>query len=355
MTKRQEKITYVIIILMGIITIISLTFAGILGSLYLREKRQVQEVINAQDTEEREEIILEQEDLLTQQKVNEMLVQKEASVQESMKAKMKELVMAKDGGPLTMLRYFFPENLIFYDEGGYEFIPIINSIKKHTLMAENFKKSEDGEITYEQGDTVLSYKGIDVSKYQETIDWQAVKADGVEYAFIRLGLRGYGSGKIVLDEYYDENMRGANEAGVSAGVYFFTQAITVEEAIEEAQFVVENLQEYDVTCPVVFDVEMITGNDGRANSITKEERTDIVIAFCEEIKRAGYTPMIYGNVKCFTKMLDITKIEAYEKWYAFYDDYMYFPYEVSIWQYTEKGTVDGIKGDVDLNISFKLW
>ena len=129
----------------------------------------------------------------------------------------------------------------------------------------------------------------------------------------------------------------------------------MEEAQEEAAFVIENLAEYDVPYPVVFDVEMITGQDGRANNLTMQERTDITIAFCEAVKAAGYTPMIYGNVKCFTKMLDMTKLEQYEKWYAFYDKYMYFPYEVSMWQYSEKGTVDGIEGTVDMNIAYKQW
>ena len=117
----------------------------------------------------------------------------------------------------------------------------------------------------------------------------------------------------------------------------------------------ENLADYDVPYPVVFDVEMIVGEKGRANELTMQERTDITIAFCETIREAGYTPMIYGNVKCFTKMLDMTRLENYDKWYAFYDDYMYFPYEVSAWQYTEKGSVNGIEGKVDMNISYKQW
>jgi GH25 family lysozyme M1 (1,4-beta-N-acetylmuramidase) len=140
-----------------------------------------------------------------------------------------------------------------------------------------------------------------------------------------------------------------------AGVYFFTQAVTVDEALEEAAYVIENIADYDVPYPVVFDVEMIDGANGRANSLTKEERTDITIAFCEAVKQAGYTPMVYGNVKCFTKLLDMTRLEDYEKWYAFYDNYMYMPYNVSCWQYTEKGTVDGISGKVDMNISYKTW
>lgn len=350
---RRDKSVYVVMIIMGMVSILSLTFACFIGALYIQERDAV-ETINETQMRQAIDGTAEQTELL-ESEVDELLAQRELDVKASMKQKMKELVEAKDGGPLTMLRYFFPENLIFYDEGGYVFAPILAEIKKHSLMQENFIKLENGEMTYQENGEIKSHKGIDVSKYQGKIDWKAVKEDGVEYAFIRLGLRGYESGKVVLDEYFKQNMRDANNAGVKVGVYFFTQAITVEEAKEEAEFVIKHLADYDVPYPVVFDVEMIVGGDGRANKLSKEERTDICVAFCESIKEAGYTPMIYGNVKCFTKLIDMTRLEAYEKWYAFYGDYMYFPYEVSMWQYTESGTVNGIKGDVDLNISFKTW
>lgn len=347
---RRDKSVYVVMIIMGMVSVLSLTFACFVAALYMQEKQAVQTIQEIEAIE-----LTTQEPGLSEQEVDELLVQRELDVKASMKQKMKELVEAKDGGPLTMLRYFFPENLIYYDEGGYVFAPILSEIKKHMLMQENFVKLESGEMTYQENGVITSHKGIDVSKYQGKIDWKAVKEDGVEYAFIRLGLRGYESGKIVIDEYFKQNMRGANDAGVKAGVYFFTQAITVEEAQEEAAFVIKQLADYDVPYPVVFDVEMIVGGNGRANNLSKEERTDICVAFCEAIKEAGYIPMIYGNVKCFTKMVDMARLEDYEKWYAFYGDYMYFPYEVSMWQYTEKGSVKGIKGDVDLNISFKTW
>lgn len=350
---KRDKSVYVVMIIMGMVCVLSLTFACFVAALYMQERQAVQTV---KETEAQETIgFTTQEPGVPKDEVDELLAQRELDVQASMKQKMRELVEAKDGGPLTMLRYFFPENLIFYDEGGYVFAPILSVIKKHALMQENFVKLESGEMTYQENGVITSHKGIDVSKYQGKIDWEAVKEDGVEYAFIRLGLRGYESGKIVLDEYFKQNMRGANNAGVKAGVYFFTQAITVEEAKEEAAFVIEQLADYDVPYPVVFDVEMIVGGNGRANKLSKEERTDICVAFCEAIREAGYTPMIYGNVKCFTKLVDMVRLEAYEKWYAFYGDYMYFPYEVSMWQYTESGSVKGIKGDVDLNISFKTW
>lgn len=285
--------------------------------------------------------------------ISALLQDKENELEASIKERMKELVMAEDGSPLKMLRSFFPENLIYADQDEYVFAPVLDGVKKHNYSEENFVETDDGEMQYIENGTVVSHKGIDVSKYQGDIDWAAVASDGVEYAFVRLGLRGYGSGKLVLDEYFDQNMRGAKEAGIKTGVYFFTQAITVEEAIEEADYVLENITGYDVSYPVVFDVEMIVNDDGRANGLSQKDRTDITIAFCDRIKAAGFTPMIYGNVKCFTKLLDMTRLNDYEKWYAFYDDYMYMPYEVGIWQYTEKGKVAGINTGVDLNISYK--
>lgn len=285
--------------------------------------------------------------------ISALLQDKENELEASIKERMKELVMAEDGSPLKMLRSFFPENLIYADQDEYVFAPVLDGVKKHNYSEENFVETDDGEMQYIENGTVVSHKGIDVSKYQGDIDWAAVASDGVKYAFVRLGLRGYGSGKLVLDEYFDQNMRGAKEAGIKTGVYFFTQAITVEEAIEEADYVLENITGYDVSYPVVFDVEMIVNDDGRANGLSQKDRTDITIAFCDRIKAAGFTPMIYGNVKCFTKLLDMTRLNDYEKWYAFYDDYMYMPYEVGIWQYTEKGKVAGINTGVDLNISYK--
>ena len=356
MHKRADRALYIMLIIMGLITVISLTFTGILGAMYLKEKDKNQEAV-AKQAQLEEEVVsaFAGGDSITDEEMQKLLDAKTADVESSMKEKMKELVSSPDGGALTMLRYFFPENLVYYDEGGYVFAPILDSVKKNELVDDNFHQNDKNEMEYIENGTITSHKGIDVSKYQGDIDWQAVKADGVEYAFVRLGLRGYGSGKLVLDENFGDNMRGANEAGVMAGAYFFTQAITVDEAREEAQFVLENLADYDVPYPVVFDVEMIVGDKGRANGLTMQERTDITIAFCEAIREAGYTPMIYGNVKCFTKMLDITRLETYDKWYAFYDDYMYFPYAVSVWQYTEKGSVDGIEGKVDMNISYKQW
>lgn len=336
---------------MSFITLMSLGLVVFLGVMWYQGSTEQVELTTSEEIEVVQEPVVEVMNVLTEEE--RMQVTEEA--RKSFKEEMKSFLTIENPSTVRMIRSFFPENLVFYDNKSYVFEPIQDSLKKHSLNHANLVKNEKGEMEYIEDGIVTSHKGIDVSKYQGKIDWKAVKEDGVEYAFVRLGLRGYESGKIVLDEYYEKNMRGANEAGVKAGVYFFTQAITEEEAIEEAEFVIENLADYDVPYPVVMDVEMITSGNGRANNLSMEERTKICIAFCETIKNAGYTPMIYGNVKCFVKMLDMTQLEDYEKWYAFYDDYLYFPYDVSVWQYSESGSVAGIKGDVDLNISFKTW
>ena len=384
MQTRRIRTLHKIITALLIVTMISLTSAGAMGALYVREASEVRRLrgdadqalpvlsvdVDNQTAQKQEpgmpnqdvpavtEAAAAGEDSMSDADataIAELMQSKEAEVEQAMKDRMKALVTGEDGSPLKMLRSFFPENLIYSFENEYVFAPVLEEVEKHSLLEENFQKTEEGLMQYVENGAVTSHKGIDVSKYQGTIDWSAVKEEGIEYAFIRLGLRGYESAKIVLDEYYEANMKGANSAGVAAGVYFFTQAVTVEEAKEEADFGIEHLAGYDVSCPVVFDVERISGGKGRADQLTKEERTDITIAFCEAVKAAGYTPMIYGNVVCFTRLLDMTKLNDYEKWYAFYDDYMYMPYNVSCWQYTEKGLVDGIPGNVDLNISFKTW
>lgn len=385
MQTRRIRTLHKIITALIIVTMVSLTLAGAMGALYVREASEVRRLradtadqalpvlsvdVDNQTAQNQEpgmpnqdapavtEAAAAGEDTMSDADaatIAELMQSKEAEVEQAMKDRMKDLVTGEDGSPLKMLRSFFPENLIYSFENEYVFAPVLEEVEKHSLLEENFQKTEEGLMQYVENGTVTSHKGIDVSKYQGKIDWAAVKEEGIEYAFIRLGLRGYESAKIVLDEFYETNMQGANSAGVAAGVYFFTQAVTVEEAKEEADFVIEHLAGYDVSCPVVFDVERISGGKGRADQLTKEERTDITIAFCEAVKAAGYTPMIYGNVVCFTRLLDMTKLNDYEKWYAFYDDYMYMPYNVSCWQYTEKGLVDGIPGNVDLNISFKMW
>ena len=236
-------------------------------------------------------------------------------------------------------------------------IPISDEVPALSLNFDYWTKVEDtdeviGRYEYIQDGEVVSICGIDVSKYQGTIDWEKVKAAGVEYAIIRLGYRGMNEGTLELDPYYFTNIKKANEAGVKVGVYFFSQAKNTEEAEKEAEFVLENIKKYDVTYPVVFDTEEVTTYAARANGLTRAERTDCCIAFCEKIKEAGYTPMIYANTRYMIMGLELERLNAYDKWFAYYGTNYTFPYEFTMFQYSDSGRIPGIDGDVDLDVSF---
>ncbi len=254
----------------------------------------------------------------------------------------------------AILREFYPEEIVVVASGSYHFIPISESLEKHSYNKDLFILDDQEILTYQdENGTVLSRKGIDVSRYQGDIDWSKVAGDGVEFAIIRLGIRGSAEGTLVLDPTYDQNMQGAAANGIDTGVYFYTQALDEAEAVEEAEFVLEHLSGYDIAYPVVLDVEYIETADPRTKDMSQEDWTKVTIAFCERIKAAGYTPMIYGNLRSFMLMLDMEQLEEYEKWFAFFRTPIYFPYEHSMWQYSNKGRVDGINGDVDLNISMR--
>lgn len=240
----------------------------------------------------------------------------------------------------------------FKDVHGESYIAeLIETIPMHQYDYSRLN-TENSLYTYtNEAGEVDSSVGIDVSKYQGDIDWEQVKAYGVEFVIIRLGYRGYGEeGTLGLDELYETNITGALDAGLEVGVYFFSQAITKEEAVEEAQFVLENIEKYNITMPVVFDTEIIEKEDARTYGVDGQVFTDACIAFCDEIELAGYDSMIYFNMIWSAFTLDLTQLVVYDKWYADYYEEPQYPYEFKMWQYTESGTVPGIEGNVDLNI-----
>ena len=197
-----------------------------------------------------------------------------------------------------------------------------------------------------------SITGIDVSSYQGEVDWEQVKKAGIEFAMIRLAYRGYETGKIVDDKYAQRNLVGAFEAGLEIGVYFFSQAITVEEAIEEAEYVLEKLDGYEITMPVVFDWEHVNDEDARSNNIDKRTLTDCAKAFLDTINEAGYKGMLYFNTSQSRNLFHLDELDAYPFWLALYSNRMTFPYKVEMWQYTCTGKVPGINGDCDINVYF---
>lgn len=256
-------------------------------------------------------------------------------------------------GTMAILRDLYPEHVVMLDSGQYYFLPLQEDLAFNTYIEDNFIAEESGLVSYQADGETLTKKGIDVSKYQGEIDWEAVKNDGVDYAIIRVGIRGYSEGGILEDEFFRRNMEGAIANDIPVGVYFFTQALNAEEALEEAEFVIGMLQGYSLTYPVYLDIEDVKKATCRTNNLTVEERTNNAKVFLEAIKAAGYQPALYGNMKSFLLMLDLSALEQYDKWFAGYTLPIYYPYEYKMLQYSEKGRVAGVSGQVDVNICFK--
>ena len=221
----------------------------------------------------------------------------------------------------------------------------------------------EGDRLVYQGSEFRTRFGIDVSAYQnrasenQTIDWNAVRADGVEFAMVRIGLRGYSTGAISADAFYQQNIQGAMDAGIETGVYFFAQAITVEEAIEEADFVIEHLRGLNINGPVAYDWE-INAKNYRAYDTAPEMATACAIAFCKRIQEAGYTPMIYGGQMVSYLKYDRGAMAPYLYWYPEYKSesterlYPTTYYQMDYWQFSSKCSIAGISGNVDANIQF---
>ena len=193
--------------------------------------------------------------------------------------------------------------------------------------------------------------GIDVSYWQGDIDWQQVKDAGVEFAMIRIGWRGSEQGLLDIDEYARQNYDGAKAVGIKVGCYFFSQSISPEEAVEEAEYVLELVKDWQLDMPIVYDWEYISA-ESRTGAVDARLLTDCTIAFCERILQAGYTPMIYFNADQSHKQMFLEELTDYPFWLAMYESEMDYPYKIDMWQYTNAGTVPGIDGNVDLNLYF---
>ena len=197
-----------------------------------------------------------------------------------------------------------------------------------------------------------SYAGIDVSSHQGVIDWQQVKDYGIEFAIIRLGYRGYDYGNICMDEHALYNLSEAKAAGLKVGAYFFSQAISEAEAVEEAEFALNVLGDFELDLPLVFDWEKVEYSDARTDKVKKSELMTYIKAFCGKVEEAGYQPMIYFNPTLADTHLELIDLVQYPFWLAAYSSQtgMAFPYRMEFWQYSDSGSVPGIEKPVDLNI-----
>lgn len=196
------------------------------------------------------------------------------------------------------------------------------------------------------------YNGIDVSAFQKTIDWAKVKEAGIEFAFIRAGGRYGMSGKFYGDSQFDANMKGANANSIHTGVYFFSQAITEAEAVEEADYTINKAKAYKVDCPIVIDTESLS--ESRGNAMTKAQRTVVMKAFCERVKALGYVPMIYASTSWLNNQLDMTQL-PYKVWCAQYYSHCEYKGSYDAWQYSSSGSVAGVNGNCDVDYGYVAW
>ncbi len=246
------------------------------------------------------------------------------------------------------------EGMFRYDS---VWLDVLDTVEPSKYTPDQFVKGDRGRLSYTGG---YYAHGIDVSGHKGVIDWEAVAGDGVDFAIIRAGNRFYGkhgSGAVVEDGWFDRNMQGAIAAGLPVGAYLFSNAITVEEAIEEADLLISKLEPYreHVTYPVVCDWEYLGGKESRAYGVDSRVITQCIAAFCRRVEEAGYRPMIYFNKFCGYYKMDLSRLNQYDFWFAEYTEYSNVPssiYNFQMWQYSSKGKVAGISSDVDMNLCF---
>ena len=230
---------------------------------------------------------------------------------------------------------------------------IFGKIPKNSYNIENFVIENGFMAYYDDDGNKISHLGVDLSYHQNNVNWDALKASQVEFVMLRCGYRGYSEGGLVIDEKFREYAAKCNEYEIPMGVYFFTQAITVEEAEAEADFVLNLIKDYELSYPVAFDTEYVSSADARTNTadISDALRTDMIIAFCEKIQNEGYYPMIYASENWVRRNMEFERLADYDLWAAMYLDENDFLFDHTIWQYTSNGNIPGVDTEVDLDIS----
>ena len=236
-----------------------------------------------------------------------------------------------------------------YDGKDWTWITPLEGVPVNTLTAEKF--AAEGDVRYlGSGYTVL--RGIDVSEHQMEIDW-AQASSSLDFACIRLGRRGYTEGGLFQDPWFEKNIRRASSCGLKTGVYFFSQAVNVAEAIEEANFVLERVKNYSIDAPIAYDWEFISEDGARTAELSAATRTDCAVAFCETVKRAGYTPCVYFNRDLGYYGYDLSRLTDYMFWFSLPESmFPNFYYACDMWQYSFTEEVPGVKGNADMSLWF---
>lgn len=243
--------------------------------------------------------------------------------------------------------------LITNRDGSEEWMLISPYLTKNTL---DFTKMEDkaGLKRYMENGRKTSYVGVDISKHTGKVYFPSLKAAGVDYVMIRLGSRGYSTGQITLDENFKENIEGAIEAQLDVGIYFYSQALSQDEAVQEANFVVQNLEPYrgKVKYPIAFNMGFVSNDKSRIEGLSREDKTAVSVSFLDAVRAAGYVPMVYGDKEWLIKEVDLTKLQDYDVWLSQEEEIPDYPYRYAMWQYNTDGVLNGIDGGADLNICF---
>ncbi|MBQ8246483.1 MAG: hypothetical protein IJZ42_05070 [Lachnospiraceae bacterium] len=243
------------------------------------------------------------------------------------------------------------KTLVTFADGSEQWYSISKYLPQNEYEETGFVLG-NGRMSYYVDGNKESYVGMDISKYQGYIDFNEVKKDGIDFVIIKLGSRGYSTGQLTVDDYFQDNMKRAMDADLEVGISFSSQAITVEEAVEEAEFVLQYMQEYDISYPIIFEMEHIVNDTARIDDLTKEEKTRIAETFLDKIEEAGYNVMLSGDKAWLFSDINYAALSAYDIRLEQEEDLPDYPYRFYMWQYTQKGTVDGVSGEVPLNICF---
>lgn len=273
--------------------------------------------------------------------------EEEASEEESKKEEVmddkKEEDYSKDGH----------HTLVVNPDGTFDWVTISPNLTKHDYDFENLVNSS-GKMKYFVNNKPASTWGVDISKDQDYVDYNKLKKAGVDFVMIRVGARGYQSGQISIDDYYADNIKRANDAGLYVGLYFISSATTELEAIEEANKVIEMIGDFRVTYPVAYVMKHNGSDTARYDALSKNDKTIVARAFLNTIKEANLIPMVYGDKEWLIKEIDLSKlISEFDMWLSQpNEETPDYPYKFAMWQYEDLGTVDGISGYANFDISF---
>ncbi len=241
---------------------------------------------------------------------------------------------------------------VLHSDGTKEWVDISEDLARNKYDFDNLKYQKPVMKYYRDGKPA-SWFGVSIDASQGEIDFDKLKKAGCDFCMIKVGARGYSSGRIVMDENYKTNLKAAYEAGLDIGVYFCSQAVTKSEAREEADVLLDAIERYDITYPVVFVMKDVEDDMPRIDALDVKEKSDIARAFMKVVADSGYTPMIYGDMEWLMTMVDMERLEGYDVWYAQDADEPEYPYEFGMWEYEFGGSIKGISGDVRMSISFE--